>query len=109
MPAERATLYSLQVSHPALAVRGMLDLKGIEYRVVDLLPGMQPVMTRALRFRGGTVPALVIDGRRGEHSGRLSRLLGGVPPRPPPVPARPGGGGARGGAGRRGGGGGAGG
>src|SRR4051812_49788696 len=89
MPAERATLYSLQVSHPALAVRGMLDLKGIEYRVVDLLPGMQPVMTRALRFRGGTVPALVIDGRRVQHSRRVSRLLDELQPHPPLFPAHP--------------------
>src|SRR4051812_33857627 len=89
MPAERATLYSLQVSHPALAVRGMLDLKGIEYRVVDLLPGMQPVMTRALRFRGGTVPALVIDGRRVQGSRRISRALDEIQPDPPLFPSEP--------------------
>jgi glutathione S-transferase len=89
MPAERATLYSLPVSHPALAVRGMLDLKGVEYRVVDLIPGMQPVLMPALRFRGGTVPGLVIDGHRIQHSLRISRALDVLRPDPPLFPRDP--------------------
>src|SRR3954447_3876932 len=86
MSAERATLYSLAISHPALAVRGMLDLKGIDHRVVDLWPGMQPVALRAYRFRGGTVPALVIDGRRLQRSRRISRALDEIRPEPPLFP-----------------------
>ena len=89
MPGEPATLYSLAVSHPALAVRGMLDLKGIDHRIVDLWPGMQPVALRAHRFRGATVPALLIDGRRVQGSRRISRALDEIRPDPPLFPREP--------------------
>ena len=63
-------LYSLALSHPGHAARLMLERKGIAHRVVDLLPGFHPVLLRVLGFRGGTVPAMRIDGR-------LTRALGG--------------------------------
>ena len=85
-----AKLYSLPVSHPALAARAMLDHKGIEYRLVDLIPGMQPVMVRALRFPGYTVPALVLDGRRIQGSRQISRALDEFRPDPPLFPRDPG-------------------
>src|SRR5919109_3563343 len=83
----RATLYGLQLSHPALAARAMLERKGIEHRVVDLLPGMHPVQLRMHGFRGGTVPALSIDGRRLQNSRRISRVLDEIEPASPLFPA----------------------
>ena len=81
-----ATLYSLSVSHPALAARCMLEHKGIEHRVVDLIPGTQPVALRALRFPRHTVPALVLDGRRIQGSREIARALDGTRPDPPLFP-----------------------
>jgi len=81
-----ATLYSLSLSPPSLAVRCMLEWKGIDHRVVNLVPGTQPVALRLLRFRGGTVPALVIDGRRVQGSRRIARALDALRPDPPLFP-----------------------
>jgi glutathione S-transferase len=81
-----ATLYSLPASHPALAARCMLEHKGIDHRVVDLVPGMQPLLLRALRFPRYTVPALAIDGRRIQGSREISRALDELRPDPPLFP-----------------------
>jgi glutathione S-transferase len=59
----------------------MLEYKGIEHRVVDLVPGTQPVL-RVLRFPRHTVPALVIDGRRIQGSREISRALEELRPDP---------------------------
>src|SRR3954470_16695576 len=82
-----ATLYSLSVSHPGRAARLMLEQKGIAYRVVDLQPGLHPVLLRLARFRGGTVPALRIDGRRIQGSLRISRALDRLRPEPALFPS----------------------
>src|SRR3954470_25069365 len=71
----KATLYTFELSHPGHAVRIALDRTDVEYRVVDLLPGFHPALLRAAGFRGGTVPALRIDGRRVQHSVAAMRLL----------------------------------
>ena len=84
-----ATLYALALSHPSFAARGMLELKGIDYRKVDLIPGMHPPALRALGFRGYTVPALKMDGRRIQGSLELSRELDRLVPDPPLYPADP--------------------
>jgi glutathione S-transferase len=84
-----AKLYSLLLSHPARASRLMLELKGIEVDVVDLIPGMHPVQLRAARFRGGTVPALKVDGTRVQGSVPISRFLEDLEPQPPLFPAGP--------------------
>ena len=84
-----AKLYSLSLSHPGHAARLMLERKGIEHRVVDLLPGLHPPIVRAAGFRGGTVPALKLDGRRIQGSLRISRALEQARPDvAPPVPGR---------------------
>ena len=84
-----AKLYSLLLSHPARASRLMLELKGIEADVVDLIPGMHPVQLRAARFRGGTVPALKVDGTRVQGSVPISHFLEDLEPQPPLFPAGP--------------------
>jgi glutathione S-transferase len=85
----RTTLYAISLSHPSHAVRIALERKGIAHRVVDLMPGLHPVLLRAAGFRGGTVPALRIDGRRAQHSVAIMRLLEQMQPDSPLYPSDP--------------------
>ncbi|HEV3002541.1 MAG TPA: glutathione S-transferase family protein [Solirubrobacteraceae bacterium] len=84
-----ARLYSLALSHPALCARCMLEHKGIEHRVVNLVPGTQVVL-RAMGFPGYTVPALVLEnGRRLQRTRVISRALDELVPDPPLFPRDP--------------------
>ncbi len=67
----------------------MLDRKEIEHDVVDFPPGLQPLLLRAHGFRGATVPALAIDGRRVQGTLRISRALEEIVPEPALFPADP--------------------
>ncbi len=67
----------------------MLERKGIEHKVVNVVPGFQPVVVRAVGFRGITVPALRIDGRRVQGSRQISRFLDSLAPSPPLFPPEP--------------------
>jgi glutathione S-transferase len=60
----------------------MLEHKAIDHRVVDLFPGMHPILLRLAGFRGGTVPALRLDGRRFQGSLVISRALDQLCPEP---------------------------
>jgi glutathione S-transferase len=82
-------LYSLTLSHPSQAARLMLERKGIDHEVKDLLPGAHPVQLRLAGFRGGTVPALKIDGRRVQGSLSISRALEEMQAEPHLFPADP--------------------
>ena len=82
-----ATLYALALSPPSLAARCMLEHKRIDHRVVDIVPGMQPVVLRALRFPRHTVPALVVDGRRIQGSREIARALEQLRGDPPLFPS----------------------
>ena len=84
-----ATLYSISLSHPANAARLMLEHKGIEHRVVNVLPGVHPMLMRARGFRGGTVPALRIEGRRIQGSREIAHALEEIAAEPPLFPAEP--------------------
>lgn len=84
------TLYGTPPSHPSHAVRLMLEYKGLEFRMVWLLPGLWPALLRTRGFRGGTVPAIKIDGRRLQSSREISRALEELQPDPPLFPADPG-------------------
>lgn len=85
-----ATLYSLRLSHPSHAVRLMLERKGIEHRVRNLPAGFHPLLLHAAGFRGGTVPALSIDGRRVQRSREIAAALDEIRPEPPLFPAEEG-------------------
>src|SRR3954454_8825342 len=78
------------MSHPAHAARLMLELKGIDYELAGVLPGTQRVHLRLAGFRGGTVPALKIDGRRVQGSRAIARARERRRPEPPLFPAEPG-------------------
>jgi glutathione S-transferase len=67
----------------------MLERKGLDHKVVWLLPGLWPVLLRTRGFRGGTVPAMKIDGRRVQGSTVISRALEQLKPEPPLFPADP--------------------
>src|SRR5689334_10543341 len=67
----------------------MLELKGVPFQPVEVLPGMQRVHLRVAGFRGGTVPALKVDGRRIQGSRSIARALDGLRPEPPLFPAEP--------------------
>jgi len=84
-----ARLYALSLSHPAHAARLMLERKGIDHQVVNLLPGMHPIFLRLRGFRGPTVPALAIDGQRVQGSLSISRALERLRPEPRLFPSAP--------------------
>src|SRR6478736_6591416 len=77
------------MSHPAHAARVMLDLKGVDYDLATVLPGMQRIHLRLAGFRGGTVPALKLDGRRVQGSRAIARALEARRADPPLFPADP--------------------
>jgi glutathione S-transferase len=82
-------LYVIPGSHPAKAVQGMLDRKGIAYKRVDLMPVVSRGVLKALRFPGATIPSLQIDRRKLTGSREISRALDEIKPEPPLFPADP--------------------
>jgi glutathione S-transferase len=86
----------------------MLERKRVAYRTVELPTGAHPWLVRALGFaghrtpirsvegstprmlalldRGGTVPALRIDGQRVQTNGEIAKYLDRTRPRPPLLP-----------------------
>lgn len=91
MPGREIRLYGIPLSHPVLAVRGMLERKGLPYRYVDLLAGTHPANLWALGFRRTTVPAMKLpDGERVQGSLAIARALEQLRPDPSLYPAAPG-------------------
>ena len=83
------TLYCTPPSPPSHSARLMLEHKGLEHRMVWLLPGLWPALLRTRGFQGGTVPAIKIDGRRLQGSRVISRALEEAKPEPALFPADP--------------------
>ena len=82
-------LYGTQPSPPSHTVRLELEAKGLDYKPIWLLPGLHPVLLRTRGFRGGTVPAVKLDGRKVQESRAISRALDELKPDPPLFPADP--------------------
>jgi glutathione S-transferase len=82
-------LYWMSISHPSQVARKMLDLKGVEYDVVDVVPLNQRIHLRLAGFSGGTVPALKLDGQRVQGSRQIAGALDERWPEPPLFPADP--------------------
>jgi glutathione S-transferase len=80
-------LYWMSISHPSQAARKMIDLKGIEYELVDVIPLNQRIHLRLAGFRGGTVPAVKLEGQRIQGSREIARALDERWPEPPLFPA----------------------
>ena len=53
-------LYVVPASHPCATVMKALELKGVPYQRVDLVPAMHKLFQKA-RFGGGTVPGIRFD------------------------------------------------
>ena len=88
MADREARLYGIPMSHPVIAVRGMLDRKRMPYRYVELLAGAHPPSLWALGFRRSTVPALRLpDGRRVQGSLAIAQALEQAVPDPSLYPA----------------------
>ena len=84
-----AKLYWFPISHPSHAARTMLELKGIDYTLVHVLPGTQRIHLRLSGFRGGTVPALKLGGRRIQGTRDIGLELDAIAPEPALYPADP--------------------
>jgi len=82
-----ATLYAVPASHPCATVMKALELKGVAYRRVDLVPAVHRLAQKA-RFGGaGTVPGIVFaDGRKVLGSRAILRDLDAQRPDPPLYP-----------------------
>lgn len=89
MALVHAKLYGFSISNPSNTARLMLEFKGIDTKVVELLPGMHPLLLRLAGFRRGTVPALTLDGRRIEGSLEIAQALEAAVPEPSLYPADP--------------------
>ncbi len=81
-------LYWISFSHPSQAARKMLELKGVEFTLIDVIPLSQRVYLRAAGFSHGTVPALKLGDRRVQGSREIAGVLDELWPHPPLVPMR---------------------
>lgn len=71
----RATIYGVKPSPPTHTARLMAEHKGIDHKMVWLLPGLHAATVHARGFRGSTVPAMKLNGKRYQHSREISRAL----------------------------------
>ena len=81
-------LYVVPASHPCAVVDYALRMKGVEYKVTELPPGVHAAHQR-LRFGKRTVPSLKADGRKVSGSREILRWLEEERPEPPLWPADP--------------------
>ena len=82
-------LYALPASHPCFVVERVLQLKGVPYRRIELIPVAHKLPLK-LRFGGPTVPAVRFeDGTRLLGSRAIVRALDARVPEPPILPADP--------------------
>jgi glutathione S-transferase len=80
--ARTTKLYGVPASHPVAAVERALQLKGIDYQRVDLVPGSH-VLLQKLRFGKRTVPGLAFaDGTKVSGSRAILRELDKRVPEP---------------------------
>ncbi|HEV2874164.1 MAG TPA: glutathione S-transferase N-terminal domain-containing protein [Thermoleophilaceae bacterium] len=90
MSDEKAVLYGIPGSHPARTGQLMLELKGIPFRRVNLMPGFHRVFVRLRGFPDDRVPAVRFpDGSRAQGTRPLARALDAIRPEPRLVPDDP--------------------
>jgi glutathione S-transferase len=83
------TLYWMTISHPSQAARRMVELKGVDHKLVTVAPMAQKLHLRAAGFRRGTVPAMKVDGERVQGSRQIARALEERWPEPALFPSDP--------------------
>jgi glutathione S-transferase len=74
-------LYVIPGSHPCATIEAALDLKGLAYERIDLIPGLSAVLQLA-RFGRRTVPGLSVDGYKVSGSRLIMRTLDGLKAEP---------------------------
>ena len=80
-------LYVIHGSHPAAAVARALEMKGLAYEVVELLPPLHFAIQR-VRFGAPTVPAVRLEsGMKVSGSTAIMRRLEELAPDPPLFPS----------------------
>lgn len=85
----RLTLYVVHGSHPCAAVEKALELKGLQYRVIEWPPPLHAPLQRML-FGARTVPALRIDrSEKVSGSRAIMRRLEELQPEPRLFPEDP--------------------
>ena len=82
-----ATLYAVPASHPCAAVEKALQLKGVEYRRVDIPPVAHKAVQYAAVRRARPCPGCVLDGEKLLGSRKIMRALDERVPEPPLLPA----------------------
>src|SRR3954470_23200237 len=81
-------LYVIPGSHPCATVEAALDLKGLPYERVALIPGLSALLQLA-RFGRRTVPGLSVDGYKVSGSRLIMRTLDGLKAEPRLYPDDP--------------------
>jgi glutathione S-transferase len=81
-------LYVFAGSHPCEAVMAAARHKSIEYRHIELLPVWHRFYMLA-RFREGTVPGMIADGRKVVGTRKIMRAFDEMRPEPSLLPADP--------------------
>src|SRR5438105_15504416 len=84
----RAKVYVILGSHACRTGTLMLEHKGIPHETVVIPTGSQRLLPLR-RFPGGTVPAIVLDGRRVQTNPAIARFLDERQPDPPLFPSDP--------------------
>jgi len=84
----RLTLYIVHGSHPCAAVAKALDLKGLEYRVVEWPPPLQAPLQKLI-FGPRTVPGLKIGDEKISGSRPIMHRLDELAPSPALYPLDP--------------------
>lgn len=84
-----AHIYVIPISNAAAAGAAMVRRKRIPHRVVNLPPGLHPMLVRAAGFARHTVPALDVNGRKVQGSREIARFLDELAPDPPLFPRDP--------------------
>jgi glutathione S-transferase len=82
-------IYVMPISNAAAAGAAMVRHKRIPHRVVNLMPGLHPLLVRAAGFERHTVPALEMDGHKVQGSRQIARFLDELAPDPPLFPRDP--------------------
>lgn len=85
----KVKLYMFSGSNAVLTVQLMLNHKGIDYKRVNMPPGVHAPMLLAKGFETMTVPALDVDGRRIQGTRSISRALDELVPEPRLFPTDP--------------------
>lgn len=88
----KVKIYVIAGSHPCAAVIAAAKYKGIDHKLVHILPGMQPIVATML-FGGRTVPAIKISGGSGavekvQGTGKCLLALESLAPEPSIYPAQ---------------------